>query len=490
MLYAIIGKPGEGKSYFSVTKIYEFQQLNLENIKKNVPIFAENRTLLEERDLLEKDYTFTYEIGNELFTKTCSHSYFDKLEDGEQFEYYFEYYFFYNKYIEQIYTEEQLKLTAILPVRQLYSNINGLKIDGVLPFPDLDWIVTPWGSDHFIDEVRDCPPYNWDGRKYSEHRLVKGMSKVRHTDKNVFLITQDSEDLNYSLRKLVDKLYFVKRPPQKVQACGIYVFDKYLSDPRAAADSTRDPKKYIEHFILPYRKKFQRMYVSASSHSSMKFNMSWKVFGYIFLFLMIIVITVVGVTKIPIFSYAVSAFKQMTGQESSALDQLKTGGKPAEQPKNSEPSDHEQAASQPTSNMQNTTGESRNQQFEYDVNRPYDFNPPVLYELQQRPRLAGCIASKSSCSCYTQQATKIYMSQKDCRRYVSGDRPFDYFTREQDRQFAQMPSQIQPMSQNQTAPSDFDAKYHQFREENNRANNVVYETSSLSSRPINAANAM
>jgi Zonular occludens toxin (Zot) len=460
MLYAIIGKPGEGKSYFSVTKIYEFQQINLENIKKNVPIFEENRKLLEERDLLTKDYTFTYEIGNEKFEKTCNHSYFDKLEDGEQFEHYFEYYFFYNKYIEQIYKEEELKLTAILPVRQLYSNINGLKIDGVLPFPDLDWISTPWGSDHFIDEVRDCPPYNWDGRKYSEHRLIKGMSKVRHTDKNVFLITQDSEDLNYSLRKLVDKLYFVKRPPQKVQACGIYVFDQYLSNPRAAADSQRDPKKYVEHFVLPYRKKFQRMYVSASSHSSMKFNISWKVFGYIFLFLMIILIVVVGVTKIPIFSYAVSAFKQMTGQESSALDQLKTGGQPSAQSKtDTPPSDQENAASQPTNAHPVATGDNKVQQYEYDVSRPYDFNPPVMYEIQQRPRLAGCIASKSSCSCYTQQATKIDMSQKDCRRYVSGDRPFDYFTKEQERRFAPMPSQSQPMMQNQRSVSDFDREY-------------------------------
>lgn len=457
MLYAIIGKPGEGKSYYSVTKIYEFQQINLQNIKKNLPIIDENRTLLEERDLLTKDYTFTYEIGNEKFEKTCNHSYFEKLEDGEQFEDYFEYYFFYNKYIEQIYTEEQLKLTAILPVRQLYSNINGLKIDGVLPFPDLDWIRTPWGSDHFIDEVRDCPPYNWDGRKYSEDRLIKGMSKVRHTDKNVFLITQDAEDLNYSLRKLVDKMYFIKRPPQKIQACGVYVFDQYLSNPRAAADSQRDPKKYIEHFVVLYKKKFQRMYVSASSHSSMKFNMSWKVFGYILLFIMIILITVVGITKIPIFSYAVDAFRQLSGQETNALDQLKTGVQPTDSQNPFEPIDQEHAASQPVVAKQQyrTNG---NQQYQYDVSRPYDFNPPVMYEIQQRPRLAGCIASKSTCSCYTQQATKIDMSQSDCRRYVSGDRPFDYFAKEQERQYSQVQAQTQPVMYNQSA-EQFDGEY-------------------------------
>ncbi|MCU4386540.1 zonular occludens toxin [Acinetobacter haemolyticus] len=456
MLYAIIGKPGEGKSYYSVTKIYEFQQINLQNIKKNLPIIDENRTLLEERDLLTKDYTFTYEIGNEKFEKTCNHSYFEKLEDGEQFEDYFEYYFFYNKYIEQIYTEEQLKLTAILPVRQLYSNINGLKIHGVLPFPDLDWIRTPWGSDHFIDEVRDCPPYNWDGRKYSEHRLIKGMSKVRHTDKNVFLITQDAEDLNYSLRKLVDKMYFIKRPPQKIQACGVYVFDQYLSNPRAAADSQRDPKKYIEHFVVLYKKKFQRMYVSASSHSSMKFNMSWKVFGYILLFIMIILITVVGITKIPIFSYAVDAFRQITGQETNALDQLKTGVQHTDSQNPFEPIDQEHAASQPIVKQQYTT--NGNQQYQYDVSRPYDFNPPVMYEIQQRPRLAGCIASKSTCSCYTQQATKIDMSQSDCRRYVSGDRPFDYFAKEQERQYSHVQAQTQPVMYNQSA-EQFDAEY-------------------------------
>ncbi|NAR19659.1 zonular occludens toxin, partial [Acinetobacter haemolyticus] len=218
-----------------------------------------------------------------------------------------------------------------------------------------------------------------------------------------------------------------------------------------------DPKKYIEHFVVLYKKKFQRMYVSASSHSSMKFNMSWKVFGYILLFIMIILITVVGITKIPIFSYAVDAFRQITGQETNALDQLKTGVQPTDSQNPFEPIDQEHAASQPVVAKQQYTTNG-NQQYQYDVSRPYDFNPPVMYEIQQRPRLAGCIASKSTCSCYTQQATKIDMSQSDCRRYVSGDRPFDYFAKEQELQYSHVQAQTQPVMYNQSA-EQFDAEY-------------------------------
>lgn len=315
MLYGIVAKPGEGKSYFAVTKIYGFQQTNIQNIKTNIPIYYENKRILEDRGVLDKDFTFKYDIGNKEFIKTTNYSYYEQFEDEEQFEQYFEYFFFYNKYIEQIESELQIKLARLLPVHQIYSNINGLKISGVLPMPiDLDWRRTPWGSIHFIDEIRDFYPYNnKDGRKISTSGMILEMSKVRHTDKDVWLITQDAEDYNYSLRQLFDKLYFVKRPPSKMQACAVYVFDQYLSRPRAAADSTRDPKKYVDYFLVVYKKKYQRMYVSASSHTSMIKKINIKVFGYIFLFLLFATITVVGLMKIPIFEYFGTATKMMAG---------------------------------------------------------------------------------------------------------------------------------------------------------------------------------
>ncbi|MFU8926149.1 hypothetical protein [Acinetobacter puyangensis] len=317
MFYAIIGKPGEGKSYYAVTEIYAKQQENNDNVKKNSVIYYENKQILEDRGLLETFYDYYYELGNVKHERSDNHSYFQVFEDEEQFEEYFEYFLFYNKYIDAIRVKEGINLTNLLPVHQIYSNINGLKIDGVLQFNDgnkCDWTKTPLGSIHYIDEIRDIPHYKFDGRKPSQHHTVMLMSKVRHFDKDVYMITQDSEDLNYSLRKLIDKLYFVKRPPSKAKACGVYVFDQYLGNPRSAADSKRDPKKYIAHFILVYKKKYQNMYVSSSSHTSMLFNFPVKSLVYGLIFLVVLFVIVQGFLKIPIFSHFSNLFGVVQGR--------------------------------------------------------------------------------------------------------------------------------------------------------------------------------
>ncbi|KMV07591.1 zonular occludens toxin family protein [Acinetobacter baumannii] len=476
MLYAIVAKPGQGKSYFAVVRMYEEQQKNLENLKKNAAIFDENRKLLEERDLLERDFTYNYEIGNQKFEKTSNYEYFDCLEDAEQFPEYFEYYFFYNKYIEQITKDEGIALTALLPVRQIYSNINGLKIQGVLPFPSLDWRKTPMGSIHYIDEIRDHPPYNWDGRKVCEDPIIKEMSKVRHTDKDVWLITQDAEDFNYSLRQLIDKLYFVKRPPQNPQACGIYVFDKYFSRPRDAADSLRDPKKYVDYFLLVYKKKYQRMYVSASSHTSMKFRIPPKVFFYSLLFIAIFTIAIVGFMKIPIFQSFGSAIKQMTGQEKDAFSQLKAGPQATPNPSETIADKLKREAECGTLTPEQCADlkhpEVRNNQLQqvndvrmetiavkYNPNRPYEMDTSKIeYQVTSKPVFAGCMKKNGRYVAYTEQGTILHdVSQSDCRKLIEdNDRPYNYF-KQQSQGFAQ-PQQAQQLPQ-QPQEVDYPSRY-------------------------------
>lgn len=109
--------------------------------------------------------------------------------------------------------------------------------------------------------------------------------------------------------------------------------------------------------------------------------------------------------------------------------------------------DQYQSASEPTQHLQTV---------EYDITKPYQQDFQVSYQVVEKPRLAGCIASKSTCSCYTQQATKIELSQSDCRRYISGDRPFDYFTQQQQQNH--IPT-TQPQMQQPQDTKQFDAEY-------------------------------
>lgn len=469
MLYAIIGKPGQGKSYFAVTKMYEQQELNNHNIQKNVEIHFENKAILKDRGIdldTRTEFTFPRESKEDDqtvirdFTFRLNH--FLKIEDEEQFEDYFEMYLLYNDFIKHINSIHGITLAFLLPVRQIYSDINGLKINGI-KFAPRDWRETPLGSILYIDEIRRKPPYNYDGNRPSTDPIILGMSEVRHSDKDVYLISQDAEDLNKSLRQLVDKMYFIKRPPQNVAACAIYTFDQWIGRPRAAADSKREPKKYVDHQILTYKKKYFALYKSASSHVSMKRSISWKVFAWILFFIVLVLGVLVGLAKIPIFQYFGSAISQMTGSESNSLEGLKGAPMP-DASKNPEIQNKVNScmeqfgwteqqcleAADPTIRdqrhdelQQRTRNDMETIVFDYNPSNPFaDMTSMVSYEPTAKPVFSGCMKQHGRYVAYTQQGTILKnVSQDDCRRIIEqGDRPFNYFQQPQ-QQVQQPPTQ-------------------------------------------------
>jgi hypothetical protein len=487
MLYAIIGKPGQGKSYFAVERMFNAQQKNIQNLKKNIQIYYENKPILLDRDLdLESDISYTFprevQVNNEakIIDFTFKLSDLMQFEEEEQFEEYFDLFLLYNDFINHINQTFSITLANLFPVRQIYSDINGLKIDGVLPAP-IDWRSTPNGSILYYDEIRRKPPYNFISKTPSKDPIILGMSEVRHADKDVYLLSQDAEDLNYSLRQLIDKMYFIKRPPQNPQACSVYTFDQWLSRPRAAADSKRDPKKYVEYELVVYKKKIFALYKSASSHTSMKFKINWKVFAYIFGFLILCSLVIIGFMKIPIFQYFGSAISQMTGSEDNSLSKI--SGKPQDssgQPiadNLNPPNPNFSAENQLLVNISrcidqfNLTEqqcremydpkvlEQRNAElqastrndmqtvvFDYDPNNPYEVNYKPNLQPTDFPRFKNAIVYNGKCTPYSQQGTVMTnVSSSDCFRLANGDRPFDYFQPQQQiqPQLQQQPIQVQ-----------------------------------------------
>lgn len=308
MLYAIIGKPGEGKTQYAVSKHFEFDALNRKNFKKNLDILSSNKNILVTSNMFDCFEDFSC-FDSDIF-----------------FENYFKKHLEYNSLIKSLIDEKSLKLDFLLPVRQIYSDISGLKTElffNILPPPD-DWRDTPEGSIIFYDEIQEREPYEFKGNKYSQDPMIKALSKIRHGDRDIWAITQDANRLEKSLHKLIDRMYFIKRPDSKPKCASVYVFDQWLSNPRAAADSQQDLKKYREYFIFNYKQKYFDAYQSASSHSSMSFRLNKKIvfilLGIIFLFC----ISVYGFKNVKIFDSFSVAFKQMTGQSTNnSLDDLK-----------------------------------------------------------------------------------------------------------------------------------------------------------------------
>ncbi|MCJ8163193.1 zonular occludens toxin domain-containing protein [Acinetobacter zhairhuonensis] len=471
-LYAIVGKMRQGKSYFSVKTINELQETNNKHVVNNFKVFNENQELLEKS-------------GDEDLTQE-----FHLLCTEQQYESYFVDYVEYNKFVDTYNEENSAKLNKLKPVRQIYTDIKGLKIEFVLPAPD-DWRTTPKGSIIFYDEVQDREPYRFVGNVPSRDQMILDIAKIGHTDKDMYLITQDPDNLNKSLRKIVDKLYFVKRPPQNFDCCSVYVFPKWLSDPSAAADSQREPKKYISNEVIGYKQAIYDLYESASSHESIKkkFPKKWVIVGI--LILIFFGFIVFGFTKIPIFSYFTDAVKMMFGQSSNVQDALKpqmpTSPKPSASATGSPVASNESFQAdrdcRKAVNVEKkecvdwfnnlsknkgsvTTGENGESIVTYDPSKPYEtesIQQSISYEVTAKPVFSGCMKKNGKYYAYTQQGTKLNVSQQDCRDLVEyGDRPFNYFAQQQES--SQIQPQTTPVEQNQPSLEQI-AKFEQAKKE-------------------------
>lgn len=508
MLYAHIGKPGQGKSYTCVVDIYEKQQINNHNVKKNVEIYFENKQLLLDRGIdLDKNIDFTFlremRVGKEdkWLDFTFKLSELKQFEDEEQFEEYFNLFLLYNDFITHINTLHNINLAKVLPVHQQYCDINGLNIEGVLPSP-IDWRQTPRGSIIYYDEIRRKPPYNFTTKTPSRDPIILEMSEVRHHDKDVHLISQDAEDINISLRGLIDKMYFYKRPPQNINACSVYTFDQWLGRPRAAADSKRDPKKYVDYRLVTYKKKFYKLYKSASSHTSMKIKISWRVFFYIFLFIVMASLVAVGLFKIPIFQYFGSAIKQMTGQGDSltSLSSGKTSNSTGQTTQvqtsesatnssvdlsvecrkgaNVEKPECVQWFNDLSKNKGSVSGtDDKNTMVTYNPNTPFDtqgIQQKIQYEVTAKPIFSGCMRKGAKYVAYTQQGTILNeVSQSDCEKLMNGDRPFNYF--------ASQKSEQQPI-QNQQPSNTLNSAQNQNNQAQTQQQTVQYANNQVDSR--------
>ena len=77
-----------------------------------------------------------------------------------------------------------------------------------------------------------------------------------------------------------------------------------------------------------------------------------------------------------------------------------------------------------------STGENGHATVAYNPSQPFDdqIQKSVSYEVTAKPIFSGCMKTGSKYQAYTQQGTKLEVSQADCQRLIeNNDRPFNYF---------------------------------------------------------------
>lgn len=328
-------------------------------------------------------------------------------------------------------------------VREIYSDIEGHaeKCDFIKPAPK-DWRDVPHDSIIFMDEIHKRPEYCDNDGKMSQNPMIVDLTTHGHHNKDIILMTQDPERLNKGIRKLVEKMYLVKRPIQKPPFATIYEFERWLRDPWQAAASTRSVN-YQDSYKFFYKKKWQDMYTSASAHTSIQFKIQSKFIYAIIAIVVLMSLSWVLFTKSGGDKLARNAIGGITGQKPTEENKTQTS--------------NEQAVSSGLENLETecrkgvnvekpecvkwfneltkngasvSTGDNRQTTVSYNPNQPYDteIQKQISYQVTAKPVFSGCMKTGNKYQAYTQQGTKLDVSQADCQKLIqNNDRPFNYF---------------------------------------------------------------
>lgn len=138
--------------------------------------------------------------------------------------------------------------------RLIYSNIEGLKIDGILPLPEGgDFRECEDGALIIIDEPQELDHYSSDGRGVNP--VAKALSKHRHRGFDIHFITQDPSLLHKYVLKNVYLHYYLWRPAQR-QMIEIFTFARAIVSPSQTDFKNAYDKKWwrFETRYLQYYK--------------------------------------------------------------------------------------------------------------------------------------------------------------------------------------------------------------------------------------------
>ncbi len=164
--------------------------------------------------------------------------------------------------------------------RQVFADIDGLNIEGVLPSPS-DWTTTPEGSVVIYDECQKIFPSTGKAGVADDPRL-RALETHRHTGHDLIFITQAPTFVHHHIRKLVGKHLHCYRA-MGLNACTIFTWEGVCDNPngyheRKEADSQR----------WNYPKQLFQYYKSATVHTH-KFKMPKKL-----LLLLITAVVLIG----------------------------------------------------------------------------------------------------------------------------------------------------------------------------------------------------
>lgn len=338
-------------------------------------------------------------------------------------------------YVKQV--EEIAKKSG--KYKNIYSNIRAHAelADGIKPIPD-DWRDCETDSLLIIDEVQKHDKFSkhFSSRRDSE---IVDLTMIRHQRIDIWMISPNPTLVNKDVRDLVTQYWWLEVISAKATKC--YCFTKVY------INITKSVKmQAYEEFVYILEEKYHNLYKSTEDGkpSGRNYNFNMKLWGF------------VGGLVVVTLIICAMVFFLMKGTKSK-VNQMQQVTKKEESVANNPPVANENLGVFPklsddecrkginvdkpecieyfnklTNNNMSVTDNS----VSYNPSKPYDLDPiqeKVSYTVTSKPIFAGCMKRAGKYVAYTQQGTILHdVSSDDCRRLIeNGDRPFNYFAKEQ-----------------------------------------------------------
>ena len=476
MLHLITGTPGAGKTLYAVSLIVKYENENDRALIYNAAAIKHNQEIIEKNKLQSYFLLYTYfsKKTKKQETVLFEPDHFNYLTEQKRTDNIFLDIQFYNGICKSIKNDLDIDLKHLKDVRHIYANIDGLKVPNV-KLAEIDWRKCPDGSIIFYDEIQLIPEYSTDNKQDREN-IIKELTIHRHRAFDIYGITQFPSLVNTNYRAVVGLHYHLHRGWGAPSAT-VYVWANCRDKPNSLGNKLTAERD----FRFNYPKKLYQYYESATANT-VKLRVPLKLFA-------ILLIPVVGLVMVGnmLFGGGNNFFGTIFGsKEKTAELKKETSNVPMEVKKETSNSDLvvnslsdlsqecrkavnlEKPECVKWFNDLTATNASVSKNgvvtVSYNPDRPYDFHPEPQVQVRDYPRLTGCAQFNGTYRAYDQQGNVMpNISQSDCKRWMNGERTFDY-TRAPIQVSAQ-PQQPKQEQQTTKYDAEFLAKYQQAKAE-------------------------
>lgn len=454
MLHLITGTPGAGKTLYAVSLIVKYEDANERALIYNSAALKYNKELIEKHNLADyfASYTYFSKKTKEQETVLFEPDHFDYFNDQLRTENIFLDIQFYNAVCKIIKNDLDLDLKTLKDVRHIYSNIDGLKVPNVRPI-EIDWRKCPDGSIIFYDEIQLIYEYSTDNKQDKEN-IVKELTIHRHRAFDIYGITQFPSLVHTNYRAVVGLHYHLHRGWGAPSAT-VYVWANCRDKPNSLGNKLTAERD----FRFNYPKRLYQYYESATANT-VKLRVPLKLFA-------ILLIPLLGLVMVGNMLFGggnnflgtIFGSKEKTEQVTKNVNSTRStneDSKSTSQNKNT-------SSNSLSSDLANVCRQAVNldkpecvkwfddlskngssvtstgqvvQTVSYNPNKPYDFEYQPQVQPSDFPRMSGVIKlSSGKLVAVDQQGNYMTgISQQDCRRWLDGYRPFNYFSSNQQQQ--------------------------------------------------------